>query len=142
MVEEILARGWDNFVARTTGPLSFRFVMQPLIAGLLAIRAGMRDAAAQRPAFLWAALTSVGIRRALWGEGVRDVGNVLLLAAFFDAIYQITVQRGVYALELLFTALTLALVPYVLLRGPVNRLATRIKRRPPLRGRERGLSKP
>jgi hypothetical protein len=33
-------------------------------------------------------------------------------------VYQLIVHRGVYTLELLMTAVTLAIVPYVLLRGP------------------------
>jgi hypothetical protein len=40
-----------------------------------------------------------------------------------DAIYQIVIHRFIYPLELLFTATLLALVPYFLLRGPVNRIA-------------------
>ena len=38
-------------------------------------------------------------------------------------IYQLIVHHGVYLLELLLTAVTLAIVPYVLLRGPVSRIA-------------------
>jgi hypothetical protein len=46
-----------------------------------------------------------------------------LLAIALDCIYQLITVRFVYPLELLFTATLLALVPYVLLRGPFNRLA-------------------
>jgi hypothetical protein len=35
-------------------------------------------------------------------------------------IYQPIVHRGVYLLELLLTAVMLAIVPYVVLRGPVE----------------------
>jgi hypothetical protein len=51
------------------------------------------------------------------------VRNVFLIAAVLDAIYQFTVQQFIYPLELLFTATLLAIVPYCLLRGPVNRVA-------------------
>jgi hypothetical protein len=62
-------------------------------------------------------------RRELLRQGWKDVGKVFLLAAILDVIYQLIVHRGVYLLELLLTAVTLAIVPYVLLRGPVSRIA-------------------
>jgi hypothetical protein len=123
LVEEIFARGWENFVARTTGPMSFRFIIQPTVAVLLAIRAGLKDARDNKPPFLWSVLTNVGRRRALMREGFKDTGKVILLAMILDSVYQLTVQRGVYTLELIFTAATLACVPYLLVRGPVSRIA-------------------
>jgi hypothetical protein len=53
------------------------------------------------------------------------VGKVFILALVLDSIYQLAVNRGVYVLELLITATVLAIVPYVLIRGPVNRIAQR-----------------
>jgi len=50
---------------------------------------------------------------------------VFILAMVLDSIYQLIVHRGVYVLELLITAAILAIVPYVLIRGPVNRIARR-----------------
>ena len=48
-----------------------------------------------------------------------------LVSAVLDAIYQLIAHRFIYPLELLFTATLLALVPYLILRGPVNRIASR-----------------
>ena len=48
-----------------------------------------------------------------------------LVSAILDAIYQLITHRFIFPLELLFTATLLALVPYLVLRGPVNRVATR-----------------
>lgn len=101
----------------------FRFVLQPTVAAFLAIRAGLRDARDARPAFLWSLLTQTGSRPGLLRGGLRDIGSVLILALSLDVIYQLIVLRGVYLLELVFTASVLAIVPYVLLRGPVNRMA-------------------
>ena len=56
-------------------------------------------------------------------QGWKDVGTVFLIATILDAVYQLIVHRGVYILEVLITAVSLAIVPYVLLRGPVNRIA-------------------
>jgi hypothetical protein len=41
-------------------------------------------------------------------------------------VYQLIVDRGVYSLELLITAVTLAVVPYVLVRGPISRIASMV----------------
>ena len=53
-----------------------------------------------------------------------------LVAATLDAIYQIIIHKFIYPLELLFTATLLALVPYFILRGPVNRIARGITSNP------------
>jgi hypothetical protein len=42
--------------------------------------------------------------------------KVFTLTVVLDATYQLIVQRGVYVLELVIVATSLAVVPYVLLR--------------------------
>ena len=95
------------------------------MATFLAIRAGLADARQGRPAFFWAAITNPALRRELLRSGWKDVGKVFMLAAALDLIYQLIVHRGVYLGETIVVAATLAIVPYVLLRGPVNRIARR-----------------
>ena len=46
---DVLARGWENFLARPEGPFSLRFVIQPVVAVGIAVRAGLRDARQGRP---------------------------------------------------------------------------------------------
>lgn len=122
-VLEMIGRGWDNFLARPDGPLSLRFYVQPAMASLLALRAGIQDARQGRQGYLWALLTRPERRRQLLHEGWRGAMTPFLLAIVLDCIYQLMTVRFVYPLELLFTATVLALVPYALLRGPFNRLA-------------------
>jgi len=62
-------------------------------------------------------------RRELLRQGWKDVGKVFLLATILDVVYQLIVHRGVYTLELLITAVTLAIVPHFLVRGPISRIA-------------------
>lgn len=107
--------------------MNFRLIIQPTVAGIIAIRAGLTDAREGRPAFFWAALSNPGYRPELLHEGWKDVGKIFILAVVLDTIYQLIVHRGVYVLELLITATMLAIVPYVLIRGPVNRV---VRRRP------------
>ncbi len=122
-MNEIFARVWQNLYARLTGPMNLRFIIQPTVAAILAIRAGLHDARQDRPAFLWAVLWNPAHRRELLRQGWKDVGKVFVLATTLDVIYQLVVHRGVYILEMLITAVTLAILPYILVRGPINRIA-------------------
>lgn len=122
MIFDMLSRGWRDFFARLDGPLHFRFFLQPTVAAIIAIFAGLSDAKAGRPAYLWTAFVNPGDRRVLLEGGWKDIRNVFLLAVILDVGYQIVVQHSIYLFELLFTTVLLAIVPYVLLRGPSNRL--------------------
>jgi hypothetical protein len=122
-MNEIFARVWQNIVGRLTGPMNLRLIIQPTVATILAIRAGLRDAHQDRAPFLWAVLWNSAHRRELLRQGWKDVGKVFLLAAILDVVYQLIVHRAVYSLELLITAVTLAIIPYVLVRGPISRIA-------------------
>ena len=105
--------------------MTFRLILQPAMAALLAFRAGLKDAREGRPAYLWSALTDEGQRVALLREGWSSIARVFLLAVVMDIIYQFIVQRWVYPGEVLIVAVLLAVVPYVLIRGPVTRIARR-----------------
>jgi hypothetical protein len=120
---EMIGRGWDNFLARPSGPLSLRFFVQPTMAGLLALRAGIQDAREGRQGYLGAMLTRPERRLQLLHEGWRGAMTPFVLAIVLDLLYQLMTVRFVYPLELLFTATLLALVPYAVMRGPFSRLA-------------------
>src|SRR5215469_846542 len=128
-MHEIFQRLWNNLGDRVSGPMNFRLVVQPLMAALFAIWSGIKDARAGRPAFLWTVITDSSQRSTLLRQGWKDVGKVFIFAMVLDAIYQLIVHRGVYLLELLIVAPVLAFVPYILLRGPITRLATLFIRR-------------
>jgi hypothetical protein len=125
-MNEILQRVWENLIGRFTGPMNFRLILQPTVAIILAIRAGLADARQGRPAFLWAAIKDPAYRPELVREGWKDVGKVFILAVVLDAIYQLIVRRWLYPGETLIVATVLAIVPYALVRGPVNRIRTRL----------------
>ena len=122
-MNEILARLWQNLYGRLTGPMNLRLIIQPAVATILAIRAGVRDAHQDRAPFFWALLWNPAHRRELLRQGCKDVGKVFVLATILDVIYQLIVHRGVYTLELLITAVALAVIPYILFRGPISRIA-------------------
>jgi len=122
-MEDMLSRVWENLGGRIGGPLTFRLILQPLVATVLAVMAGMRDAQAGKPPYFWTILTSPADRADLLREGWKAVGKVFVLAALIDVVYQLIVFRWVYPLESLIMAFLLACVPYLLIRGPVNRIA-------------------
>lgn len=122
-MDDVLARIWTDLIGRLTGPLTLRLYLQPAMATVFAIRDGLKDAKAERPPYLWTVFTSPGDRRALIRDGWKSIGKVFVMAIALDAIYQLIVFRWIYPVEMLDVAVILAVLPYALLRGPVNRLA-------------------
>ncbi len=111
-----------NFIGRLDGPLHFRFFAQPLMAILLAVRDGSRDARQGRSPWAWMLLNDPGQRFHLLADGWRAIWRVFVLALALDVIYQIIEWRTLRPLGALVTAIILAAIPYVVLRGPTNRL--------------------
>jgi hypothetical protein len=129
-MEEFLLRFFTNLGNRVGGPMTFRIILQPTMAILLAIRAGMKDAREGRPPYFWTILTDPAQRPVLIREGWKSVARVFVLAVIMEVIYQWIVLRWFYPGEALTIAVLLAVVPYLLLRGPINRLVRRLRRRP------------
>ncbi len=121
-MEELWQRFVEHFVHRLDGPMHIRFIVQPLMAIIFAARDGAKDAKAGKPAYAWAVFTSAEHRRELLKDGWKHFGKIFVLAVILDVIYQIRVHHAFYPMETLLTALVLAVLPYVLLRGPVNRV--------------------
>jgi hypothetical protein len=77
---------------------------------------------------LWGAISNPAYRREFFRQGWKDIDQVVILSVTLDTIYQLIVHRGVYLGELVIVAFVLAIVPYVLVRGPVNRVRKRLVR--------------
>jgi len=122
-MRDMLLRGWMNMIERVGGPMTFRIILQPAMATLLGVLGGIRDAHEGRPPYFWSLLTDPLQRADLLRAGWKAVARVFLLALIMDIIYQLIVQRWIYPLESLIVAILLAVVPYLLVRGPVNRIA-------------------
>ena len=129
VLEAQLARMWENLVGSLSGPLSFRFVLQPIAVTLIAIRAGLRDARRGQPLYFWAVLTDPDRRRERIREAWKDLARVAVVVLVVDYIYQVMVLRWLYPEEGLIVAVVVALVPYVVVRGLVNRISRRWVRR-------------
>jgi len=121
-LEELLTRITENLVGRVHGPLTFRFLLQPTMAIIYAFRDGRKDAREGKVPYFWAIFTNPEHRRAMLRDGWKSVGKIFLLAMVLEAVYQAMVLRFFYPGEAIVVATALALVPYLLLRGPVNRI--------------------
>ena len=53
-------------------------------------------------------------------SGWKSAGKVFVIALLLDAAYQVKAFRWFYPVQALMVAMFLAIVPYSLLRGPVN----------------------
>lgn len=116
-------RFWQDIYDRPGGPLSFRFLLQPVMALIVALHDGIGDARLGRTPYLHALLTNPMERGSRLGEGLLATARIVLLGLSMDVIYQLKVFDTFYPVEALVIAALLAFVPYVLLRGPAARVA-------------------
>ena len=123
-MEDTLVRIWNHLVGRLTGPLTLRLLLQPTMSTLFAVRDGLRDTRAGRSPFLWTILGSPDDRRRLIREGLIAIGKLAVMAIVLDFVLPAdrvpphlsrrSDRRGVPS----------RIVPYFVLRGPVNRIAS------------------
>jgi hypothetical protein len=121
-MEETLTRFFNDVFARLDGPLHFRFFLQPAMAIFFAIRDGLKDAREGNPPYFWSLFTEPDLRRDQLRHGWKSISKVFIIAAILDLIYQIIVIHWFYPFETLLVAVLLALIPYLLVRGPVTRI--------------------
>ena len=124
---------FQQFIAaiclRLTGPLKFRFILQPVMALVFAIIDGVKDAKAGKPLYLWGLITDPATRKEQLKSGWKSIGKVAILAVILDLVYQFIDKDSVNLLGSLEAAIILAIVPNLLLRGPVNFIAGLIMRK-------------
>jgi hypothetical protein len=125
IMEDLLTRIFENLVDRVSGPMKFRLILQPLMATIFAVRAGLQDAREGRPPYFWAIFTDPVNRRDMLRDGWKAVGKIFILAILIDAVYQYIELKWFYPGEAIVVAIILAFVPYLLIRGPVNRLTAK-----------------
>src|ERR1700742_3742064 len=123
-MDEWMSRIWHTFLGGLDGPLHFRFILQPAMAIFFAIRDGVADAHAGRTPYFASLVTEPATRKDRTIQGWNAISRIFVLAVGVDVIYQLIAVRRVRPVERLLAATILALVPYMIGRGPVNRLAS------------------
>ena len=128
-IHEFFARVWEMLVDRVDGQMNFRLFVQPMVVTIFAIRAGLRDVREGRPPyFFWSVFTNPALRSELLGQIRKDVGQLFIIALALDVIYELIVHRWIYPGQAVIVATVLAIVPYLLIRGPVTRIMYRFSR--------------
>lgn len=128
-IDEFFARVREMLIGRVSGPLTFRLILQPIVAAIFAVRAGLRDAREGRPPFFfWAIFTNPVRRPELLAQVRKDVCRVFIMAVVLDVIYELIVYRWVYPGQAVIVAAVLAILPYLLICGPVTRIMRRFQR--------------
>lgn len=134
-------RLWRDLFERAGGPMSFRFLLQPVMAIVAATYAGVSDARANRTPYLRSLLTEPANRGARLSEGLVSIARIVLLGLAMDAIYQWKVLDTFYPGEAALIALALGFLPYIILRGPIARIARWWIRRHPSTGSHQGVQR-
>ena len=127
-MEDVIQRFVEGFMSRLEGPFSFRMIVQPLMAVGFAVLDGLKDARWGKPAYFWAMFGSAEHRRELLKDGWKHFGKIFILGIILDVVYQLKVHQPLDVGGVIIAALVLAVLPYMALRGPVNRLARLFKR--------------
>jgi Ca2+/Na+ antiporter len=124
-------RIWHDLVARPDAPMRFRFILQPLMVAIVAIRHGLNDARTGRSPYFWTMLGNPRERAQRLNEGLNATARIILLGLVMDMIYQVIVLGQFYPAEAVIVALLFAFIPYVIIRGPAARVARRWLRASP-----------
>ena len=74
-MDDMWTRAGMHLIARVSGPMKFRFMLQPLVASVFAIRAGLADAKTGKPPYGWALLREPGHRNEMLKNGWKSVGK-------------------------------------------------------------------
>ena len=119
---DVRDRVWHDLLERPSHLFRFRFILQPVMAGIAALHDGIADARMDRRPYFWALVTRSS-RLGRLEEGVISTERVLLLGLVMDTIYQLIVLKTFYPAEAAIVAIVLAFIPYLLLRGPITRFA-------------------
>ena len=128
-MEEFFQRFAHGFMSRMEGPYQFRMIVQPLMAVVFAVIDGLKDAKLGKPAYLWTVVSNSTHRHELVKDGWKHFGKIFILAIILDVLYQLKVHGTIHSwIGVALAALILAVLPYMLLRGPVNRVARLFKR--------------
>jgi len=121
---------WDGIVRDLTrrgmfgGRFQIRLFLQPLLALLLGIRFGLRDARQGKTPFFLSLFEGKGHGTALLKQGLRDAIIPLCVAVIIDGILQRMILGHIRLLGALFVGALLVFLPFVIGRGVSNRIWT------------------
>jgi hypothetical protein len=119
---------WAGLLSRTEGPLKFRFFLQPAMSIFLAVLSGLKDSREGKPPYYWELQEDPAMRKELLRDGWKSISKLFILAVALDCVYQLITLHWIYFVDAFTVAFVLAVIPYVIVRGPVNWIATARRR--------------
>jgi len=78
---EVRERLWQNLLDRPGGSMTFRFILQPIMATIAALYDGVEDARTGRSPYLWTIITDRAKRGGRMREGLISTARVILLGS-------------------------------------------------------------
>ena len=114
---------FERTVARLTGPMNARFIVQPIIATALGIRDGLHDARAEQPPFLSDLYTHPD-RKELFKKALHRLMIPLIVAIALDIVVQFMLFQRVRFLGAVAIGAVIMGLPYSLAREIANRIAS------------------
>lgn len=115
----------EGLIARVAGPMSLRFVFQPLIGLLLGVRDGMRDAKAGEPPFILDLINNNENRKEKLSSLLTSLSKTVLIAVVLDIIAQYLIFSQVRITSAVMIAIIILVVPYSIARAVTNRIVTK-----------------
>lgn len=115
----------EGFIARVAGPMSLRFVFQPLVGLLLGVRDGMKDAKAGEPPFILDLIVNRENRKAKLSSLFESLSKTIIIALILDAIAQYLIFDQVRITSAIIIAVIILIVPYSLARAITNKVVTK-----------------
>lgn len=123
ILSDIWNRGLEQLYMRSDGPLYFRLYVMPVVAFLVGIRLGIRDAKKNEPTLLSNLITNSTERKLVLRPGWKKIFRILVIALVLDTIYQFMIFRAFYVFQAILVAVLCAFLPYMVGRGISHRLA-------------------
>ena len=105
-MDDFLTRVTNDLLGRIDGPMRLRLVVQPLVATVLAVRAGGRDAREGKPPPFWSLAFDPEHRRERLRQGWKDIATLFAAATILDVVYQLVALKRFYPGEALIVAST------------------------------------
>ena len=114
----------EHLLARLTGPMHFRLILQPLVAIALGIRDGLKDARAGRPPFVTDLIVRPEGRKRQLKRALQALIKPLVIAIILDAVAQYLMLGTIYPGAAVFVGVMIMAIPYSLARGLTNRIVS------------------
>lgn len=112
----------DKLAERLTGPMHFRFILQPLVAILLGIRDGRLDAEAGNPPFVLEWFFSPQNRSEQIQSALKTLMKPVLFGIILDSLAQYILFKHINPGGAFMVGTFVMAVPYSLAREITNRI--------------------